>query len=80
MIDPKVLEELSARVSRLLAATPAADVEKNLRALLVSAFSRLDLATRDDLELQKEQLLRAQQRIAALEARIEALESRGDCQ
>lgn len=74
MLDPKLLEEMSARISAALAATPAADIEKNLRALLMSGFARLDLVTREDFEVQKALLARAQARLAALEARLAELE------
>jgi BMFP domain-containing protein YqiC len=76
MLDPKLLEEMSARISAALAATPAADIEKNLRALLMSGFAKLDLVTRDDFEVQKELLARARERLAALEARLVELEAR----
>jgi BMFP domain-containing protein YqiC len=75
MLDPKFLEDLSARISAALAASPAADIEKNLRALLMSGFAKLDLVTREDFELQKDVLARAQTRLAALEARLTELEA-----
>ena len=34
MLDPKVLEEFSARLGAIIAASPVADIEKNARALL----------------------------------------------
>lgn len=68
--------QLSAKISAARAATPAADIEKNLRALLISAFARLDLVTRDDFEVQKDLLARAQVRLAALEARLAEIEAR----
>lgn len=76
MLDPKMFEELSARISQALAATPAADIEKNLRAMLTAQLSKLDLVTREDFEVQKELLARAQQRLAALEARLAEYEGR----
>jgi hypothetical protein len=76
MLDPKLLEDLSARIAAALAATPAADIEKNLRVLLSSAFAKLDLVTREDFEVQKELLARAQARLAALEARLAEIEAR----
>lgn len=75
MIDPKFLEDLSARISAALAATPAADLEKNLRAMLTAQFARLDLVTREDFDIQKELLARAQARLAQLEARLAELET-----
>lgn len=75
MLDPKSLDEISARFSALLAASPARDIEKNARAMLGSVFSRLDLVTRDEFDVQTELLSRARQRIEALEARVAALEA-----
>lgn len=75
MFDPKFLEDLSARIAAALAATPAADVEKNLRVLLGSALAKLDLVTRDDFEIQKELLARAQARLAQLETRLADIEA-----
>lgn len=74
MPDPQALEELSARISQALAATPVADIEKNLRAMLTAGLARLDLVTREDFEVQKMLLARAQERLAALEAKLAALE------
>lgn len=74
MLDPKMLEDLSARISAALAATPAAEIEKNLRALLVAQFAKLDLVTREDFEVQKELLARSQARLAQLEARLGEIE------
>lgn len=75
MLDPKILEDMSARISAALAASPAADLEKNLRAMLISAFARLDLVTREDFEVQKDLLARAQSRLAALEARLAEIDA-----
>ena len=76
MLDPKFLDDLSARVSATLAGTPAADIEKNLRALLTAGFAKLDLVTREDFEVQKALLEKAQARLSALEARLAELETR----
>ena len=75
MIDAKPLDELARRVAALIAATPAKDVERNLRALLASALGRLDLVTREEFDLQREVLARARERLAALERQIAELEA-----
>lgn len=75
MLDPKLLEDWSARISALLAATPAADIEKNLRTLLTAQFAKLDLVTREDFDVQRELLARAQSRLQALEARLAEFEA-----
>ncbi len=76
MLDPKLFEDISAKISAALAATPAADIEKNLHALLMAGFAKLDLVTRDDFEVQKALLARTQERLAALENRLAAIEGK----
>jgi hypothetical protein len=75
MLNPKLLDEMSARVSALLAASPAGDVEKNLRALLASVFAKLDLVTREEFDVQREVLGRTREKLTALEARVAELEA-----
>lgn len=79
MTDPRLIDEIGAKLSEVLAASPARDVEKNLRALLASFFDRFDLVTRDDFEVQKRVLERAHARIGELEKRLDELEA-GDSQ
>lgn len=76
MLNPKMLDEMSARVSSLLAATPAGDIEKNLRATLAGLFAKLDLVTREEFDVQREVLTRTRAKLEALEARVAELESR----
>lgn len=76
MLNPKLLDDVSARISALMANTPAADIEKNLRALLSSFFGRLDLVTREEFDVQREVLTRTREKLGQLEARIAELEVR----
>jgi BMFP domain-containing protein YqiC len=76
MPKTEILEDLSARISEFLAASPAKDLEKNLRALLSGAFAKLDLATREEFDVQAKVLLRTREKLADLEARVAELEGR----
>jgi hypothetical protein len=78
MLDPKIFEELSARLSAIVAASPAADIEKNARALLSSFFSKLDLVSREEFDIQAQVLVRTREKIKVLEARLDALEKRSE--
>lgn len=69
------LEALQQRIDALLAATPAVDVQKNLKALLTQQFARLELATREEFDTQRRVLARTQEKLEALEKRVAALES-----
>ena len=75
MLNPKLLDEMSSRMSALLANTPAGDVEKNLRAALASLFAKLDLVTREEFDVQREVLARTRAKLQALEARVAELEA-----
>jgi len=75
MLNPKLLDDISSRISELIAATPAKDVEKNARALLSSAFARLDLVTREEFDVQATVLARAREKLGALETRVAILEA-----
>ena len=47
-----------------------------MKAMLSQGFSKLDLLTREEFEVQAEVLARTRARLEALEARVAALESR----
>jgi hypothetical protein len=75
-VDSKLLDELSRRMNDLISATPAKDIEKNLRALLSSTFSRLDLVTREEFDVQLEVLRRTREKLHQMEARVAELEAK----
>jgi len=74
MLNQKIIDEVSGKVKELFAHSPAQDIEKNLRVLLGGLFTRLDLVTREEFDVQQEVLKRAQEKLAALEARVAELE------
>jgi BMFP domain-containing protein YqiC len=76
MIDSRLLDELGERIGEAARQSPAQDLEKNLRALLAAFFDRYDVVLREDFEVQKKLLERAQTKLADLEARVAGLEKR----
>ena len=74
-MNPKLLDEINEKMKAVLAQGPAADIEKNLRALLAGAFSRLDLVTREEFDVQREVLLRTRAKLVELEKKVAALET-----
>jgi BMFP domain-containing protein YqiC len=82
-IDPKgrtmlnpTLDELAARIGKAIEASPAKDIEKNVKAMLQSGLSRLDLVTRQEFDIQSQVLLRTREKVEALEKRVTELEAR----
>jgi BMFP domain-containing protein YqiC len=75
MDSTRFLDDLQQRISQLLAGTPAADLQKNLKALLTQQFARLDLVTRDEFDTQAQVLARTREKVTAREQRLAALEA-----
>jgi BMFP domain-containing protein YqiC len=73
---PSFLSELQTKISEVLQQSPAKDIEKNMKAMLNQGFSKLDLLTREEFDIQSEVLQRTRARLEALEARVAELESR----
>ena len=80
MLDPKQFDEMAKRFSESL---PSGlrdfqqEVEKNARVALQSAFSRMELVTREEFDAQAKVLARTRERLESLEARVAALEGKG---
>lgn len=71
------LEDLQNRVLALLQQTPAADLQRNLKALLTQQFARMDLVTRDEFDTQAQVLARTREKLEALEKRLAQFEGKG---
>ena len=78
MLNKNVIDEINTKVSEILQNSPAKDIEKNVRVMLSGAFSRLDLVTRDEFDIQQEVLQRTREKLTALEAKVAELEARFD--
>lgn len=73
MEKSKLVDELGERLRQAFEASPAKDLEKNLRAVLTSVFTRLVLVTREEFDVQREVLLRTRERLEELERQVAAL-------
>lgn len=76
MLNSKTLDELAARIGKALEASPAKDIEKNVKAMLQSGLGRLDLVTRQEFDIQVEVLRKTREKVERLEARVAELEAR----
>lgn len=78
MIDKNFFEEIGQKVTKLLPKAEAAgdDMKRSAAAAMQKGFARMDLLTREEFEAQLAALVRAEQKIVALEAQLVQLESR----
>ena len=68
------LRKLVATISDALPADIAQDVKKNVRAIVQATLDKMDLVTREEMEIQEKVLARTRERLEALEARLTELE------
>ena len=76
MLDTHKINEISNKIKEVVATSPLADVEKNLNALLKSAFTKMELVTREEFEVQAEVLRNTRAKLEALETRLAELEGK----
>ncbi len=76
MLNQKFFDELSAKLNEAVNKSPAKDIEKNMRALLMQGFAKLNLVNQEEFSAQSEVLARTRQQLVALEARVAELEAR----
>lgn len=75
MLNAQFFEDLAIKIKDMARSSPAADVEKNLRALLQGAFTKLELVSREEFDVQSEVLRHTKQKLESMEAKLTELES-----
>ncbi len=70
------LDELQRRLASLVEGTPAAEVQRNLKALLSQQFAQLELVTREEFDAQARVLARTREKLQELERRLAELQPR----
>jgi len=79
ILNPKQLDELTNRFVELLpdsVRNMQQDMEKNLRAMLRSTLSKLDLVTREEFDIQTAVLARTRAKLEVLEQQLAEIESK----
>ncbi|HMU63554.1 MAG: accessory factor UbiK family protein [Nitrosomonas sp.] len=74
MLNKNILDEIGTKINEVIAHGPAKDIEKNLRTILTSMISKLDLVTREEFDVQQEVLKRTRAKLTELETKVAALE------
>lgn len=75
MLDSQKINEISNKIKEVVNSSPLGDVEKNINALLKSIFTKMELVTREEFEVQAEVLRNTRQKLELLEARLAELEA-----
>lgn len=76
MLNQKIFDEINSKLTEILKNTPVQDIERNIKAMLNTFFTKLDLVTREEFDIQTQVLLRTREKLNELETKLSTLEEK----
>ena len=76
MLNNEKLSEISNKIREIVKDSPLPDIEKNIDALLKGMFTKMELVTREEFDVQTEVLKRTRQKLEELEKKLSQIEAR----
>lgn len=76
MFNSQVLNDLSSKINDLIKSSPLADVEKNINALIKGAFTKMELISREEFDVQSEVLRNTREKLVLLEKKLAEIEEK----
>jgi BMFP domain-containing protein YqiC len=68
--------DLQDKINQAIENSPAKDIERNVKAMMTQGFSKLDLVTREEFDIQAQVLAKTRAKLEALEQRVADLEAK----
>jgi BMFP domain-containing protein YqiC len=68
--------DLQGRINQAIENSPAKDIERNVKAMMTQGFSKLDLVTREEFDIQTQVLTKTRAKLELLELRVAELEAK----
>lgn len=75
MEKPNFFNDMQGKINQVLENSPVKDIEKNVKAMMSQGFSKLDLVTREEFDVQAQVLSATRAKLEALEAQVITLET-----
>ena len=76
MREKERIQEISDKIRQVVENSPISDINDNINALLQGMFVKFDLISREEFDVQTLVLKRTREKLEALEAKIESLETK----
>lgn len=73
---PDAVNQLLGSITRVMPEGLTSEVEKNVRAAMSAAFERMDLVTREELDIQEAVLARTREKLEKLEKEVADLSNK----
>ena len=75
MLNNEKLSEISNKIREIVKDSSLPDIEKNIDALLKGMFTKMELVTREEFDVQTEVLKRTRQKLEELEKKLSEIEA-----
>lgn len=75
MFSTEKLNEISNKIKEVVRDSPLGDAERNIHALLKGVFTKMELVTREEFDVQAEVLRNTREKLSRLEEKLAELES-----
>ena len=69
-------DDLQGKINQAVENSPGKDIERNVKAMMTQGFSKLDLVTREEFDIQAQVLAKTRAKLEALEIRVAELEAK----
>ncbi len=76
MFNSSFINDLSNKIRELVKNSPLDDMDKNIHALIQGAFTKLELISREEFDVQAEVLRNTRDKLTSLEAKLAELEEK----
>jgi len=74
MFKTQLINDLSNKINDIIKNSPLQDVENNINALIRGVFTKMELVSREEFDVQAESLRNAREQLANLEVKLSELE------
>lgn len=75
MLNSQVLNNLSFKIKEIVKSSPLEDMDKNIHALIQGAFTKMELVSREEFDVQTEVLRSTREKLKLCEEKLAELES-----
>jgi ubiquinone biosynthesis accessory factor UbiK len=76
MFNSQAINDLSNKINEIIKSSPLADAEKNINALIQGVFTKMELVSREEFDIQAEVLRNTREKLVQLEAKLAELEAK----
>ncbi len=76
MLNSQILNDLSNKIKEIMNSSPLVDMDKNINALIQGVFTKMELVSREEFDVQAKVLSKTQEQLVKLEIKLVELEAK----